>query len=145
MTILSQCQQGETLVQVPLKDLPVIFITLDLAVLEWVVPPLGVKWKVNPDQDGAKDCYIEWQVRNNKDTAMVPTTPLVLILVPMGLVVLQLSHREVIAHFSTKGNTHVVLLMGVWSQPPGPVTILAWTMPRTLRLCNHRFCQFEAA
>ena len=124
--------------QLTLKDLPVISITL---VLVAVMPLLGVKWKVNLDQGGAKDCCIECRLRT-RATAMVLTTLLAPILVPMGSVLLQVNSRDT-AHFSTKGNTHVVLLMGVWSHPLGPVIILAWTMLRTPRLCNHRFCQFE--
>ena len=148
MTIPSQCQQGETPVQLILKDLPpVIFITQVLE-FQGLLPPLVVKLKVSPVLDGVKDCYIECKLRTKDIVGMVPMTLLVPILgSQMGSILegLLVGSNKDIAHFSTKGNTHVVLLMGVWSPPPGLVTILAWTMPRTLRLCNRRFCQFEVA
>ena len=133
MIILFQCQQAAPIVPVLLKVLPpVISIT---------APLLEVKWKVNQVRDEVKDCYKEWpSLFRPTVIAMVPMILVVPMLVPT-VAQLRLNSREVIAHYSTKGNTHVVLPMEEWSRP-GPDITRAWTTLRIPRLCSRQSCQF---
>ena len=135
------------------KDHPPVISITPLWLLAGA-PLLGVKWKVNRVRGGVKDYYNEWLSKTMG--AMAPmwdpgAVPILLgpILVPMAMVLLLLSSRDIV-HSSTKGgtkgNTLVVLLTAGWARghPPraGPATTPGWTTPQTPRPCSPRSCQF---